>query len=130
MVNNPLNEVADGNFNPIRGASLLVAKAGNGVVGVNEELNIDELSFSNYPNPFNRSTTLSYAIPEDGRVNISIYNQLGQLVTSVIDVNQKAGQYTIENCGSNLLPGMYIAKLRLTNASDTKEGTLKLNVIK
>ncbi|SHJ15281.1 Por secretion system C-terminal sorting domain-containing protein [Tangfeifania diversioriginum] len=130
LVNNPLNEVADGNFNPIRGASLLIAKAGNGLVGVNEELNIDELSFSNYPNPFSRSTTLSYAIPEDGRVNISIYNQLGQLVTSVVDVNQKAGQYTIENCGGNLLPGMYVAKLRLTNESDIMVGAIKLNVIK
>ena len=130
LVNNPLNELADGNFNPIRGASLLVAKAGNGVVGVNEELKIDELSFSNYPNPFNRSTTLSYAIPVDGKVNISIYNQLGQLITSVADVNQRAGHYTIENCGSNLLPGMYVAKLRLTNEDTHMTGMIKLNVVK
>ena len=130
LVYNPLNELADGNFEVIKNAKLKVAKVGNGLVGINQELDIDQLSFSNYPNPFNRSTTLAYAIPVDGKVNISIYNQLGQLITSVVDLNQRAGHYTIENCGSNLVPGMYIAKLRLTNEDTHLTGMIKLNVVK
>ncbi|KAA3608871.1 MAG: T9SS C-terminal target domain-containing protein, partial [Calditrichaeota bacterium] len=39
----------------------------------------------NYPNPFNPATTLSFNIPNQEKVNLSIYNALGQLVTTLVN---------------------------------------------
>jgi hypothetical protein len=128
LVYDPLNELADGDFEVIDNVELIVAKVGNGLV-VNEELTIDELNFKNYPNPFHNTTNISYALPVDGQVNISVYNQLGQLVTTLVDANQSTGEYTIRDCGSKLLPGIYIAKLRLTNEGVDRVGTIKLSVL-
>jgi len=130
LIHNSLNELADANFNVINGATLKAAKIGNGVVGVNEELDSNELTFSNYPNPFANHTTLQYSIPEEGKVSINIYNQLGQLVNSLVEGNRLAGQHSIPNCGNGLQPGIYIAKLRLTNQNLDIEGIIKLNVVK
>ncbi|SHJ15308.1 Por secretion system C-terminal sorting domain-containing protein [Tangfeifania diversioriginum] len=130
LVYNPLNELADGNFEPIENAALKVARVGNGLTDINEDLDIDKMTFSNYPNPFSESTTLMYTIPVDGKVNISVYNALGQLVTTIVDENQRTGRYTINNCGDELQPGMYISKLMLTNGTESMVSTIKLNVVK
>jgi hypothetical protein len=129
LVYDPLNELADGNFEVINNVELKAAKVGNGLIVVDEELTIDELTFKNYPNPFHNTTNISYALPVDGRVNISVYNQLGQLVTTLVDANQSTGEYTIRDCGSELVPGIYIAKLRLTNEGVDRVGTIKLSVL-
>ncbi len=130
LVYNSLNELADGKFEVIQNAKLLAAKVGNGLVSIADDIGNNGLLFSNYPNPFNRATTLEYTIPVDGRVNINVYNQLGQLVTTVMDVHQNAGRYLINDCGTNLVPGVYIAKLRLTNSTDDMISTIKLKVLK
>jgi len=55
----------------------------------------------NYPNPFNPSTTIRYAIPEDEKVEISVYNPLGQKIRTIIDRFQDAGYYSVEWNGRN-----------------------------
>ena len=46
----------------------------------------------NYPNPFNGETIISYAIPKDGFVNISIFNVAGQLITNLVNDYQLYGE--------------------------------------
>ncbi len=46
----------------------------------------------NYPNPFNGETIISYAIPEDGFVNISIFNVAGQFITNLVNDYQLYGE--------------------------------------
>ena len=46
----------------------------------------------NYPNPFNGETIISYAIPEDGFINISIFNVAGQFITSLVNDYQLYGE--------------------------------------
>jgi hypothetical protein len=56
----------------------------------------------NYPNPFNPSTTISYQVPEDGsNVKIAIYNIMGQLVRTLVDESQRAGEYKVVGDGTN-----------------------------
>jgi len=126
----PLNELADGNSQVIQDASLLVAKVGNGLTGIVNPVDNNGLLLSNYPNPFKNSTTVSYALPVQGKVTIQVYNSLGQLVKSLVDANQNAGNYSIRMDGNNLMPGIYIAKLRLTNPNVELTGTVKLSVLK
>jgi hypothetical protein len=126
----PLNELADGNFDVIQDATLLVAQVGNGVTGIINPGDAQGLLLSNYPNPFKGSTTVDYQLPVNGKVTISVYNQIGQLVKTLVDGNQNAGDYSIRMDANNLMPGIYIAKLRLTNTNVDLTGTLKLSVLK
>jgi hypothetical protein len=50
----------------------------------------------NYPNPFNPTTNISYSLAEEGKVNISIYNIRGQLVRTLLNEQQDAGQHVIQ----------------------------------
>jgi hypothetical protein len=46
---------------------------------------------SNYPNPFNPSTTIEYSIPSDGMVKLCVYNLRGQKVKDIINGEQLRG---------------------------------------
>jgi hypothetical protein len=45
----------------------------------------------NYPNPFNPTTKIAYALPKDGNVQIEVFNAVGQRVTRLVDALQDAG---------------------------------------
>jgi len=73
---------------------------------------------SNYPNPFNPSTTIKYSMPAAGHLKLSIYNVRGQLVKSLIDGNRPAGaDQTIvwdgtNNQGGGVSAGIYFYEAR------------------
>ncbi len=71
----------------------------------------------NYPNPFNPTTTITYALPSRQEVEISVYNLLGQKVTTLYRGIQSAGVHKLKWDGKNLqgVPvssGIYIYKLK------------------
>ena len=57
--------------------------------------------FSAYPNPFNPVTTISYQIPEDGFVNVSIYDMKGRVVKTLVNKIQSKGNHLLEWNASN-----------------------------
>jgi len=66
-----------------------------------------DLVIANYPNPFNNVTTFTYTLPEAGKVELVVYNQLGQAVSTLVSEVQPAGIYTLEMNRANLKPGVY-----------------------
>lgn len=70
------------------------------------------------PNPFNPSTTLSYEVAETGAVTLSVFNLQGQLVRTLVDGMQTAGEHQAVFQAGNLPSGMYLAQLRTENGSD------------
>lgn len=63
---------------------------------------------ANYPNPFSKSTEISYNLPEDAAVNLYIYNSLGILVDKIInEENQKAGNHNVIFDRGILSAGIY-----------------------
>lgn len=66
----------------------------------------------NYPNPFNPSTTISYQLALDSQVDLSIYNLLGQRVSTLVSQKQPAGTYNVEWNASDLPSGVYFYQLQ------------------
>ncbi len=68
----------------------------------------------NYPNPFNPSTKIDYNLPEDGRVNIGLYDVSGREVMNIEDGMQTAGYYTVSINAETLSAGVYFYKINVT----------------
>ena len=75
----------------------------------------------NYPNPFNPSTRISYSVKESGLVSLTVYNLLGELVSTLVNQNQEAGTYNVDFDASNLNSGVYLYKLEAGNQVQTKK---------
>lgn len=66
----------------------------------------------NYPNPFNGITTISYSLPFETRVNLSVFNSLGQRVATILDAVQAAGERRELFDSKGLASGAYFYTLR------------------
>jgi hypothetical protein len=80
----------------------------------------------NYPNPFNPTTMISYALPRSVKVNLTIYNVLGQQVRSLVSDYQPAGYYEVQWDGRNdqneiVASGLYLYRLSTDEFSDTRK---------
>jgi hypothetical protein len=69
-----------------------------------------ELS-QNYPNPFNPTTTISFSLPVQSMVNLSVYDLLGNQVAELVNEVRDAGVYHITFDGAQLSTGVYFYKL-------------------
>lgn len=70
----------------------------------------------NYPNPFNPSTTFRFALPQQVRVRLTIFDLLGREVATLIDSELPAGNY-IEHFqpAGNVASGLYFARFDAGN---------------
>jgi len=66
----------------------------------------------NYPNPFNPVTTIEYALAVQGRVQVEIFNLLGERVKTLVDQNQSAGTHKVEFDGASLSSGVYFYTIK------------------
>ncbi len=73
-----------------------------------------EFEIKNYPNPFNPNTTIEYALPEAGFVDLSIYNIYGQKITSLVMGNEPAGNYKLQWHATDLSSGFYFYRLMVS----------------
>lgn len=65
----------------------------------------------NYPNPFNPSTTIRYALPHQSDVRLSVYDVLGREVAVLIEQSQPAGWHEVMFNAGDLPSGTYLYKL-------------------
>ncbi len=85
----------------------------------------------NFPNPFNPSTKIKFALPVDAKVTLTLYNTLGQKISTITNKNFEAGVQTIEFTGSELASGMYIYQLTAKGADGSSfTDTKKLMLLK
>ena len=80
----------------------------------------------NYPNPFNPSTTISFNIPTNSMVGLSVYNLLGQEVATILKGEVAAGKHDVvwngtDNAGYGVASGLYFYRLRATAVSGGQE---------
>lgn len=99
-----------------------------GITGIapQDELNIGHRSF---PNPFKEIATIQYVLPAAGKVKVVVYNQLGQVVTTIVNQIQAAGQHTATLRNDELSGhGVYFYHIILENNTATfaSKGTIVL----
>ena len=80
----------------------------------------------NYPNPFNPVTTIRYDVPENGLVNIIIYDILGRRVKTLISQTQTAGQRSVQwnatnDYGKPVSAGVYLYQIQTGKHISTKK---------
>ena len=89
---------------------------------VNTELPIKEYFLSNpFPNPFNPTTKIYYNIPQDDFVTLTVYDQLGKLVTTLVEEQKSKGNYFTLFDAENLSSGLYIYTIRTNNFTQSKK---------
>ena len=82
-----------------------------------------------YPNPFNSTTNLRFAMPVSGTPKLEIFNSLGQLVKRFANANYEAGYHTIKwdgrsDSGTEVASGVYYFKIELGNQRISQKLTL------
>lgn len=75
----------------------------------------------NYPNPFNPETTIRFAIPKSGMVELVIFNILGEKIAELLNEEQKAGTYEIKFNASQLSSGIYFYRLSSNGLTFSKK---------
>ncbi len=59
--------------------------------------------YANAPNPFNPSTDIEYALPENTYVKLTVHNHLGRVVKTLVNRKEAAGHYRVRWSGVNEL---------------------------
>jgi hypothetical protein len=100
----------------------------NSNVGVDDntvsEMSVFELS--NYPNPFNPSTSISFSIPSASKVEVSIYNIKGQKIKTLVNSYMEKGTHNVVWDGKdannkNISSGLYFYKLTIGKEISVKK---------
>ena len=92
--------------------------------GSNSELPQRTELIGNYPNPFNPETSIRFNLSEEAHVELSIYDLLGNRITSLVDEQRSPGNYTVPFSGHNLSSGVYIYRLSAGGHTETKTMTM------
>ncbi len=80
---------------------------------IDPEVKDKDFGLSVYPNPVATSAIVSYTIKNSGHVILKLYDANGQQVSTMVDQNQPAGDYTASLKAESLPPGIYICVLTI-----------------
>ena len=80
--------------------------------------------FQNVPNPVIDITSISFYLPQDANVRLTVSNTLGQEIMTLSDSSFLKGMHTIDMDATSLSTGVYFYKLEANKTSLTKQLTL------
>ena len=117
-------ELADATATPIEDITLKTI----GVTTDKVAFTGTELTTSIYPNPFSNRTTITYTLPETGKVRIDVINNMGTVVANIVEEVQEAGvQSLVYN--ADLSPGIYFYSITLQGEANTYSTVERMIVV-
>lgn len=124
-------------INPLTGASIrtIITMGGqyislydpSSLVSIGSQTGVipnDYKLYSNYPNPFNPSTKIKFAIPNNGITKVAVYNSLGKEVAVLVNRFHSAGEYEYNFDAAGLSSGVYFYTLTSGDFRETKKMVL------
>ena len=83
----------------------------------------------NFPNPFNPTTIIQYALPKTSQVKVEVYNILGKKVRTLVDDTQEPGYKTInwdgkDDNGCEVSSGVYFCRIQAGDFVKSRKMTL------
>ncbi|MEE9554988.1 MAG: T9SS type A sorting domain-containing protein [candidate division Zixibacteria bacterium] len=85
------------------------------------DLPVEFALMGSYPNPFNATVTIEYALPEQSKVSIDIFDLLGRKIDTIVDETRQAGYHQASwNAGQNST-GVYFYSIKAGDFNDTKK---------
>ena len=80
----------------------------------------------NYPNPFNPITKISYEMPSDGFVKVSILDMMGREVKTLVESSQVSGMRSVtwnatDNNDQPVSAGVYLYKIQTREITKTRK---------
>ena len=109
-----------------RGDNVFI-KDGVSVVGAVEITSVVTQSmelFQNVPNPVIDKTSISFYLPEDANVRLTVSNTLGQEIMTLSDSSFTKGMHTVDMDATSLSTGVYFYKLEANKTTLTKQLSL------
>jgi len=97
------------------------------ITGIEDEINSlpENISLEqNFPNPFNPSTSIQYAISSRQFVSLKVYDVLGNEVLTLLNEYKPAGKYQTEFNAASLPSGIYFYQLKSGSFIETKKMVL------
>jgi beta-N-acetylhexosaminidase len=84
----------------------------------------DRFSLSNYPNPFNPSTAISYQLMSNCFVSLKVYDVLGREVATIVNELQSSGPHIVRWDASRFSSGVYLYRLTADELVQTRKMVL------
>jgi len=104
---------------------LFLMKMSGEISDIADQEKIDIVTFlnlsTNYPNPFNPTTTIQFDLPRTSEVTLKVFNILGEEVATLVSDRLSAGSYSYEWNASNIASGVYLCRLETKGYVETKK---------
>ena len=75
----------------------------------------------NYPNPFNPETAITFALPREEFVKLTVYDMLGKEIKTLVNQKLQPGSHSFNFDAGELASGMYFYNLTAGEFSETKK---------
>jgi photosystem II stability/assembly factor-like uncharacterized protein len=98
-----------------------------GPLGIKNSSDISPVDYSlhqNFPNPFNPETIIKFDIPVNGFTTVKVFDILGTEVSTLVNEDKKAGEYSVHFNGVYLPSGVYFCRLVSNKYSETRRMVL------
>jgi len=105
---------------------LIIGKTSSAIEDGESTLPKEYVLYQNFPNPFNSSTNISFTLPQDQKISLTIYNMLGREVINLFNQFLSAGEHTIswdglDKMGNRVSSGIYFYRINANRFIDTKK---------